>query len=478
MLLVSDEVICAFGRLGHWFGAERYGYQPDIVTMAKGLTSGYSPLGAMAVSDRLVEPFLHGQDASSTASPSAATRSAAAVALANLDVFEKEGILEHVRANEGAFKAVARHPAATCPSSGDVRGAGYFYGIELVKDKDTRQTFDDDESERLLRGFLSGALYEAGLICRADDRGDPVVQLAPPLICGEEEFDVHDLGPPRRSSPRPGSRSEPIGRRGSMTPSASDDSPCGGTGCPGPIGHRPALGGRHRPRRGRGRGWPDRPVDRLLPGRGRPRPAHRRSSSARWSASGRRGATAAGARPSSPPRTSSPRPSWRGAGAGAAMRRAMQATVAEVERVVGTEHIDCDFARGGTVVLARTGVQLQRARRTRWPAPGRGVAARRTCGCCRPAEASAMVGATGVLGGTYTPHCAALDPARLVRGLAEAVERRGVRIYEQTTATAVGPGQVDHRPRRGAGRHGGAGHRGLHPHPPGGGAVAWPRSTR
>ena len=74
---------------------------------------------------------------------------------------------------------------------GDVRGAGYFYGIEMVKDKDTKETFDDDESERLLRGFLSGALYESGLICRADDRGDPVIQLSPPLTCGPEEFEVH-----------------------------------------------------------------------------------------------------------------------------------------------------------------------------------------------------------------------------------------------------------------------------------------------
>jgi adenosylmethionine-8-amino-7-oxononanoate aminotransferase len=94
-----------------------------------------------------------------------------------------------VRQNEAAFRA-SLEALRDLPIVGDVRGAGYFYGIELVKDKQTRQTFDDDESERLLRGFLSGALYEAGLICRADDRGDPVVQLAPPLICGEEEFEV------------------------------------------------------------------------------------------------------------------------------------------------------------------------------------------------------------------------------------------------------------------------------------------------
>ncbi|HST47361.1 MAG TPA: aspartate aminotransferase family protein, partial [Jatrophihabitans sp.] len=75
------------------------------------------------------------------------------------------------------------------PIVGDVRGDGYFWGIELVKDKATKETFDDDEAERLLRGYLSKALFEAGLYCRADDRGDPVVQLAPPLICGQAEFD-------------------------------------------------------------------------------------------------------------------------------------------------------------------------------------------------------------------------------------------------------------------------------------------------
>ncbi len=188
VLLVSDEVICAFGRLGHWFGADRYDYCPDIVTMAKGLTSGYSPLGAMAVSDRLVEPFVHGESFLHGITFGGHPVSAA-VAMANLDLFEKEHLLENVRKHEAAFKA-SLDTLDDLPIVGDVRGAGYFYGIELVKDKDTRETFDDEESERLLRGFLSGALYEAGLICRTDDRGDPVVQLAPPLICGEEEFEV------------------------------------------------------------------------------------------------------------------------------------------------------------------------------------------------------------------------------------------------------------------------------------------------
>ena len=169
------------------FGAERYDYRPDMVTMAKGLTSGYSPLGALAVSDRLVEPFLNGASFLHGIT-FAGHPVSAAVALANIDVFEKEDILGNVQRNEPLFRA-SLETLRDLPIVGDVRGAGYFYGIELVKDKETKETFDDDEADRLLRGFLSGALYEAGLICRADDRGDPVVQLAPPLTCGEEHFE-------------------------------------------------------------------------------------------------------------------------------------------------------------------------------------------------------------------------------------------------------------------------------------------------
>ncbi|MDQ3480958.1 MAG: aminotransferase class III-fold pyridoxal phosphate-dependent enzyme, partial [Actinomycetota bacterium] len=89
---------------------------------------------------------------------------------------------------EGAFR-VTLEKLKDLPIVGDVRGDGYFYGIELVKDRDTKETFTDAESEVLLRGFLSKALYEAGLYCRADDRGDPVIQLSPPLICDQEHFD-------------------------------------------------------------------------------------------------------------------------------------------------------------------------------------------------------------------------------------------------------------------------------------------------
>jgi adenosylmethionine-8-amino-7-oxononanoate aminotransferase len=188
VLLVSDEVICAFGRLGYYFGAQRYGYQPDIITFAKGVTSGYSPLGGMLVSDRLMEPFTEGPDTFLHGVTFAGHPVSCAVALANLDVFEKEDLLGNVRSHEAAFRATLEK-LRDLPIVGDVRGDGYFYGIELVKDKATRETFTDDESERLLRGFLSPALYDAGLICRADDRGDPVIQLAPPLTCTQEHFD-------------------------------------------------------------------------------------------------------------------------------------------------------------------------------------------------------------------------------------------------------------------------------------------------
>jgi len=188
VLLVSDEVICAFGRLGYYFGSQRYGYQPDVITFAKGVTSGYAPLGGMIVRDHLMEPFSRGPATFLHGVTFAGHPVSAAVALANLDVFEKEDLLGNVRANEGAFRATLEK-LNDLPIVGDVRGDGYFYGIEMVKDKATRATFSDEESERLLRGFLSHALFDAGLVCRADDRGDPVIQLSPPLTCTQEHFD-------------------------------------------------------------------------------------------------------------------------------------------------------------------------------------------------------------------------------------------------------------------------------------------------
>ncbi|GAA2581496.1 aspartate aminotransferase family protein [Microbacterium binotii] len=188
VLLVSDEVICAFGRVGEYFAADAFGYQPDMITFAKAVTSGYSPLGGTIVSDRIYEPFATGTTSFAHGYTFAGHPVSAAVALENLDIFEEEQLNAHVRENSPLFRA-ALERLTDLPIVGDVRGAGYFFGIELVKDKATKQTFDEAESERLLRGFLSKALYDAGLYCRADDRGDPVIQLAPPLTIGPAEFD-------------------------------------------------------------------------------------------------------------------------------------------------------------------------------------------------------------------------------------------------------------------------------------------------
>jgi adenosylmethionine-8-amino-7-oxononanoate aminotransferase len=188
VLFVADETITSFGRIGDYFAMKRFGVDPDIITCAKGMTSGYAPSGAMIAHDRLFEPFSTGNKTFLHGYTWGGHPVASAVALANLDLFESEGVLEHVRSREGAFRATLEK-LLDLPIVGDVRGAGYFYGIELVKDKTTKQTFDADDSERLLRGFLSKALFDAGLYCRADDRGDPVIQVSPPLICDQAHFD-------------------------------------------------------------------------------------------------------------------------------------------------------------------------------------------------------------------------------------------------------------------------------------------------
>jgi adenosylmethionine-8-amino-7-oxononanoate aminotransferase len=191
VLLISDEVICSWGRLGHYFGAQRYDYAPDLITTAKGLTSAYAPMGAVIASDRVADPFMEGKAMFAHGITFAGHPMAAAVALANLDIFEREDLCGHVLEKEPEFRGMLEG-LRELPIVGDVRGAGFFQAIELVKDQDTKESFNDEESETLLRGFLSSALYEHGLICRADDRGDPVIQLSPPLIADTQEFEEID----------------------------------------------------------------------------------------------------------------------------------------------------------------------------------------------------------------------------------------------------------------------------------------------
>ena len=188
ILLSADEVITGFGRLGYWFGSERYDIRPDIVTCAKGLSSSYGPIGAVIATDRVMEPFLDATSIYSHGITFGGHPVMCAIALKNIEIMKREGIIEHVRDKQDVFREKLE-TLLDLPIVGDVRGTGYFYAVELVKDRETRATFDDDECESLLRGFLSPALFDAGLICRQDDRGDPVIQISPPLVAGEAEMD-------------------------------------------------------------------------------------------------------------------------------------------------------------------------------------------------------------------------------------------------------------------------------------------------
>jgi adenosylmethionine-8-amino-7-oxononanoate aminotransferase len=188
ILLCADEVITGFGRLGAWFGSELYDIRPDLMTIAKGLSSSYAAIGAVVASDRVMEPFMEGTRMYSHGITFGGHPVQAAVALKNIEIMRRDRIVEHVAETRDTFRQTLEQ-LLDLPIVGDVRGTGFFYAIELVKDKETRQTFDDEECETLLRGFLSPALFERGLICRADDRGDPVIQISPPLVAGQQEFD-------------------------------------------------------------------------------------------------------------------------------------------------------------------------------------------------------------------------------------------------------------------------------------------------
>ncbi len=188
ILLCADETITGFGRLGAWFGSDRYDIRPDLITSAKGLSSAYAAIGALIATDRVMQPFLEGGAMYSHGLTFGGHPVQCAVALKNIEIMKRERIVEHVAAEQDTFRATLE-PLLDLPIVGDLRGTGFFYALELVKDKDTRETFSEEECESLLRGFLSPRLYEAGLICRADDRGDPVIQLSPPLVAGQAEFD-------------------------------------------------------------------------------------------------------------------------------------------------------------------------------------------------------------------------------------------------------------------------------------------------
>jgi adenosylmethionine-8-amino-7-oxononanoate aminotransferase len=188
ILLCADEVITGFGRLGGWFGSERYDIRPDLITIAKGLSSSYASIGAVVASDRVVEPFMQDTSMYSHGITFGGHPVQAAVALKNIEIMKRDQIVDHVADTQDQFRTTLAQ-LLDLPITGDLRGTGFFYALELVKDKKTRESFDDEECETLLRGFLSPRLFERGLICRSDDRGDPVVQISPPLVAEQHEFD-------------------------------------------------------------------------------------------------------------------------------------------------------------------------------------------------------------------------------------------------------------------------------------------------
>jgi hypothetical protein len=179
-LLMADEVICGCGRLGEWIATGREGITPDLVTLAKGLTSAYAPMGAVVATERLIDPLLQTGAVYRHGITFGGHPLSAAIALKNFEIFERDGVLDNVRAL-APHLAAAMNGLRKLPIVGDVRGDGFFWAVEMVKDEDATR-FDQRERDRLLRGFLPSRLREAGLIARADDRGDAVLQIAPPLI--------------------------------------------------------------------------------------------------------------------------------------------------------------------------------------------------------------------------------------------------------------------------------------------------------
>jgi adenosylmethionine-8-amino-7-oxononanoate aminotransferase len=188
ILLCADEVITGFGRLGAWFGSELYDIRPDLITSAKGLSSAYGSIGAVIVADRVAAPFLDESAMYAHGITFGGHPVQCAIALKNIEIMKRERVVENVRDNADAFRSTLAQ-LLDLPIVGDLRGTGFFYALELVKDKGTKQGFDAEECETLLRGFLSPRLFEKGLICRADDREDPVIQISPPLIATQREFD-------------------------------------------------------------------------------------------------------------------------------------------------------------------------------------------------------------------------------------------------------------------------------------------------
>ena len=184
ILLVADEVINAFGRLGEWFGSAKYGVVPDLLTFAKGATSGYAPLGGVVIRGELADALLDSPQAGvfTHGSTWGGHPVSTAVALCNITAMRDENVLGNVRALEPRFQAGLDQLAAAHSCIRGWRGTGLFYAIELTGDRHTGRDLTEQQGQQLVREVMPAAMRDAKLLTRADDRGATMLMLSPPLV--------------------------------------------------------------------------------------------------------------------------------------------------------------------------------------------------------------------------------------------------------------------------------------------------------
>ncbi|MGI9050559.1 MAG: aspartate aminotransferase family protein [Rubrobacteraceae bacterium] len=186
VLLVSDAVICAFGRLGEWFGIERFDVVPDMTSFAKGVTSGYSPMGGVMVGEKIQQTLRHNAPMFSHGSTFGGHPVSAAVALENISIIERENLLDNVHALESHFEGELKRMSEGHPIVKEVRGMGFFWAVELRPERADGTPLDGEEYQKYFKGVLSRKLLEGGLICRFDDKDEPVIQYSPALVADKE----------------------------------------------------------------------------------------------------------------------------------------------------------------------------------------------------------------------------------------------------------------------------------------------------
>lgn len=190
ILLLADEVINGFGRLGYWFGSEMVDVVPDLLTFAKGATSGYSPIGGLLIRREKVDQLM---DSPNGTFAHGATWGghpvSTAVAIANITAMRDEKIIDNVREHEGYFQTELDKLMAAHDVVNEIRGAGYFYALELVASRSAGRDLDEEQTNRMVGSVLPKLIREAGLLIRADNRGKAKIMLSPPLIFRQEEID-------------------------------------------------------------------------------------------------------------------------------------------------------------------------------------------------------------------------------------------------------------------------------------------------